>query len=222
MLRKFFSLAVIAIMLAAGLGQFPAAASDSSPGVRFLYGSGSQTGGRNITLRVRLTAPAPAGGVAVSLTSSSPAIQVPATITVKSGQTEKQFTVPTIAVATDQDVTLSATANGLTKARVVHLRAAHLSRLSLQRVIRSGGIGRIMIVLSGPAPVGGLTVTGSSSPSDILAFDGSYIIPAGADRLVVKAAANLAGLTFDTAEAASSQHVAVTVHSGSYELNGTT
>ena len=56
----------------------PAKAADA-PAVSFLFGSGSQTGGRRITLRVRLAAPAPAGGTTVTLGSSSSAVQIPAT-----------------------------------------------------------------------------------------------------------------------------------------------
>jgi hypothetical protein len=57
--------------------------------LRFLYGSGSQTGGKDITLRIALTEAAPAGGAVVSLSSSDGAINVPATTTVSSGQTDK-------------------------------------------------------------------------------------------------------------------------------------
>ena len=169
----------------------------AGPAVHFLFGSGSQTGGRRITLRVQLTAPAPSGGVNVVMATENPAIQMPATVHVNTGATEKEFTVNTTALSTDTPISVSATFGGVTKSRTVLIRTAVLSSLSLQSVIRHGGTGRLMIGLSGPAASGGVTVLLSGNPSGYLDLPDSVVIPAGENRVVLTPAANLFGETSD-------------------------
>ena len=66
-------------------------------------------------LRVTLTAAAPPGGVTVSLQSNDLAATPPAFVTVLAGQTTAAFLVQTFTVIFDTDVTISATAGGVTK-----------------------------------------------------------------------------------------------------------
>jgi hypothetical protein len=75
----------------------------------------SVTGGTASQGRVTLTAAAPAGGLAVSLSSSSAAATVPASVTVPQGSTSVTFQVSTAAVAATTSVTLGATAAGVTR-----------------------------------------------------------------------------------------------------------
>src|SRR4051794_16537022 len=97
------------------------------PHVHFLFGSGSATGGRRITLRVELTSPAPAGGVAVRLTSDRPEIiPLPDTIEVPGGATEREFHVTTNAVSSDTYVRVSAGYGGVTKGREVLVKYSRL------------------------------------------------------------------------------------------------
>src|SRR5207253_2478610 len=64
-----------------------------------------------------LTAPAPPGGLTFQLTSSSPAAaSVPASVTAAGGTTTASFPVTAHTVAARTDVTISATAGGITHA----------------------------------------------------------------------------------------------------------
>src|SRR4051812_24821430 len=75
--------------------------TSAASALHFLYGSGSQTGGKNIHLRVELTDPAPSGGVNVTLTANNGAINVPPTVHVNTATTDKTVTVTTDPVAVD-------------------------------------------------------------------------------------------------------------------------
>ena len=64
---------------------------------------------------VYLSGPAPAGGAAVALQSSSPArASVPATVTVAQGETAAQFAITTIPTTKNAVITIQATYNGVT------------------------------------------------------------------------------------------------------------
>ncbi len=72
-------------------------------------------GGNPVTGTVTLTAAAPPGGVTVSLQSNDLAATPPAFVTVLAGSTTAAFLVQTFPVIFDTDVTISATAGGVTK-----------------------------------------------------------------------------------------------------------
>lgn len=83
----------------------------------------SVRGGNSVTGTVRLTAPAPAGGAVVSLTSSDTTVAtVPATVTIAEGATSKDFTVTTRTVSSDHTVTISANYAGVTKTAALTVR----------------------------------------------------------------------------------------------------
>jgi hypothetical protein len=66
-------------------------------------------GGTNATGRVFLSAPAPAGGISVTLaTSNANAARAPGIVNVPGGQTSASFTVTTFAVANNTSVTITA------------------------------------------------------------------------------------------------------------------
>jgi uncharacterized protein (TIGR03790 family) len=77
----------------------------------------SVVGGASTTLnKVTLNGVAPAGGVAVNLSSSDSGVTVPATVTVAAGATvSPYFTINTSTVAAQNNVTISASYNGSTK-----------------------------------------------------------------------------------------------------------
>lgn len=71
------------------------------------------TGGQACTLTVRLTAPAPSGGVQVQLSNNNPAVaSLPTSVTVPAGQTSVSVRVNTSAVASRAVVNLTASLNG--------------------------------------------------------------------------------------------------------------
>lgn len=72
-----------------------------------------------VTGQVTLTGPAGAGGVTVNLASSSAVASVPARVKVPMGAVNAVFSVKTSKVRVTTDVTISATANGLTASTVL-------------------------------------------------------------------------------------------------------
>ena len=167
-------------------GQVGPANHLDGPQVSYLFGSGSQTGGKPITLRVKLNGPAPTGGAAVVLTSDEPdVIPLPATATVPAGADEFTFTANTNPVSADIYVRVSAGYGGVTKGREVLIRDPELRSLSVQSVIRGGGQGKITVCLTGAAPVGGTTVNlgNGIQPAGIIAsplqVPATITIPAG-------------------------------------------
>jgi hypothetical protein len=68
------------------------------------------TGGRNSIGMVELNAAAPSNGVTVQLSSSDPAVVVPATVKIEPGSVEAVFPVQSIPVAAPTNVTVSAKA----------------------------------------------------------------------------------------------------------------
>jgi hypothetical protein len=117
--------------------------TQKSPGIKATLNGGSATGqltllppqaksltlsqnsvvgsaGTVVTGTVTINAPAPTGGVTVTLTSSDPsAASVPATVTIPVGATTANFTVSHFAVATQKIVTLTASAGGVDKTRTL-------------------------------------------------------------------------------------------------------
>jgi hypothetical protein len=75
----------------------------------------SVTGGASSQGTVTLTSPAPAGGFAVSLSSSNTAATVPAGVSVAQGATSASFAIATGAVTASTPVTITASAGGVTR-----------------------------------------------------------------------------------------------------------
>ena len=79
--------------------------------------------GHSVTGTVRLSAPAPAGGATVMLSTSNPALaSVPASVVVAPGTTAKTFTVSTVAKGQPATVTISASYSGTTKTVALAVR----------------------------------------------------------------------------------------------------
>jgi hypothetical protein len=83
------------------------------------------TGGNNISATLFLTGNAPAGGAAVSLSSSNPtAAHVPASVTVPAGQGFQGFTITTSPVSVDTSVTITGTYGASQSATITVLAGA--------------------------------------------------------------------------------------------------
>jgi hypothetical protein len=72
----------------------------------------SVAGGGTVQGSVTLSAPAPAGGVVVALSSSSASATLPATVTVPAGNVSTSFTIATSAVSSNQTATITASYAG--------------------------------------------------------------------------------------------------------------
>jgi hypothetical protein len=86
--------------------------------------SGSITGVATDACTVSLTAAAPAGGMAVNLSSSSGSVTVPASVVIPSGATSAGFSASVAAVSTSQTATVTASAGSVTKTFSLQLTAA--------------------------------------------------------------------------------------------------
>ena len=141
----------------------------------------SVSGGTPSTGTVGLSAPAPVGGKAISLSSSNPAVAtVPATVTVPAGATWANFTVFTSSVTASTAVTISAD-NYWAMLTVTPAPAATLSSVSLNPVsVTSGSTSIGTVTLSAAAPAGGAVVTLSSSDATVATVPASVTVPAGA------------------------------------------
>jgi len=126
---------------------------------------------------ITLTAPAPAGGLSVSLASSTPAAVVPANVVVSSGNTIQTFAINISPSATATAATITATYAGA--ARNAALTIGQLA-LSIGLASVPGGLPATGLVsLPTPAPDGGaLIALASNAPQAIVAS--SVMIPAGA------------------------------------------
>ena len=120
----------------------------------------SVTGGTSSTGTVTLTAPAPAGGMVVTLASNNTAAAtVPASVTVAAGATSATFTVTTNAVTASTAVAISATAGVVTRSATLTVNPASaavtVSGVTLNPTSVTGGNSSTgTVTLSGPAPSG--------------------------------------------------------------------
>jgi Abnormal spindle-like microcephaly-assoc'd, ASPM-SPD-2-Hydin len=138
------------------------------------------TGSGTDSCTVTLTAPALSGGFAVSLSSSSSAVTVPALVTLATGATSANFTAIVSAVETAQAVTLQATAGTLSKTFALQLSAAvptlsfsatsvvfgsvAVSTLATKTVILSS-TGTAPVTVNSAAVTGtGFTISGATFP----------------------------------------------------------
>lgn len=131
------------------------------------------TGGVAAQATVSLSAAAPSSGAVVVLTSSVPAVAgVPASVTIPAGQASATFTIQTKTVSAPTPATISATYGGKTLAAGLTVgpppSQVQIVGLGLSpATVAPGGVFRVRVQLSGPAPAGGLTVTLAASSNGV-------------------------------------------------------
>ena len=141
----------------------PSTTAASAPCINHLFGSGSLTGGKQITFRARLGKPAGAGGVIVLLSSDSAAIPVQTKVIIPEGQQELTFQVASAPVAVTEAATVTGTTGDCSASKTVTIKAPVLRSISVQSVMASGGLGKVTVCLTGRAAVA-VPVTMSTSP----------------------------------------------------------
>ena len=141
-------------------------------------------GGSASTGTVTLTAAAPAGGAAVTLSSASSAVTVPASATVAQGANAVTFAIATAVVAQTTAATLTASYNGTNATTTFTVNPAlppTLTKLTLNPTTVSGGNPSVgTVTLAAPAPAGGALVTLKSSNPAAAAVPPSVLVAAGA------------------------------------------
>ena len=128
--------------------------------------------------RVYLTAPAPAGGATVSLSSSNPAqLTVPASVTVPGGATWTRFSSTAGAVLAQVTVQLTAFYIGVTKTAAVTVLPAGLKATVCYGLSYAAGSCRVDLSGAAGTPT---TVQLSSSNQAVMTVPASVVVPAGA------------------------------------------
>lgn len=138
-------------------------------------------GGGTSVGTVTLSGAAPANGFVVSLSKNSNVASLPASVTVPSGQTSANFTVntTTVNVATNVNITASKSPQSFTATLSVTAGPKLITLSSTATQLHSMSQATGTVTISAPAPVGGLTVVLSATPSSLLSMPSSVVIPAG-------------------------------------------
>jgi hypothetical protein len=137
-------------------------------------------GGANAEATITLGGTAGATGDVVSLTSSSAAVIVPASITIPNGGSHFSFLVKTTAVSASANVVVTATTTGTPQTANVTVVAAGLTNLNvLSSSVVGGNNEEAQVVLGTPAGSSGAVVSlNSNGPSATV--PASVTVPAGA------------------------------------------
>lgn len=129
----------------------------------------SVVGGRSAVGTVTLVAPAPSTGVSISLRSSNTnAATVPTSVMVQGGRTSANFGITTRSVTADAEVVITATHAGSNATSTITVRRQLLSAVSVSPTsIVGGNEATGTVLLLGPAPSGGFTVSLSDNHSRV-------------------------------------------------------
>jgi hypothetical protein len=139
---------------------------------------GTQNGGVPLGAIVMLNGQAPAGGAVVSLSSSSPAAQPPATVTVPAGVESVSFSFPTSQVSSNTPVTITATWRGASvQASTTLTPQPAPTSITLDPTTTSGSSGSNGRVTAADPRNADITFTLSSSRPDIVLVPGSVTVP---------------------------------------------
>ncbi len=135
----------------------------------------------NSTGLITLGNAAPSGGMAVALSSNSPAAVVPSGATVAQGQTTKTFAITTTPVGVDTYATISARLPaGRTATALIKVLAARISLLTLTSFTVIGGDSTSgTVAINIPAPAGGANISITSGNAAIVQVPATVNIPAG-------------------------------------------
>lgn len=132
---------------------------------------------------VTLTSAAPAGGAVVNLASSIASAQVPATVAIPANTSTVNFTVTTSAVSSLTAGNISASYSGVTKSAAISITPAisvTLASLTLKPTTVIGGTAASgTVILTAPAPSGGLVVNLSSSNPSRATVPLTVTVPSG-------------------------------------------
>ncbi|MGC8833145.1 MAG: dockerin type I domain-containing protein [Armatimonadota bacterium] len=141
----------------------------------------SVIGGSSATGTVSLNGPAPAGGVAVTLTSSNTnAAVVPISVLVPPGKSSAEFTVTTKLVNLPTNVVITASYDGVTKTAALTVSPPSLSSITINPSEVVGGSSATGTVsLNGPAPLTGAVVALTSSNTNAASVPQQVTISAG-------------------------------------------
>jgi hypothetical protein len=131
-------------------------------------GLGSVPGGLAVTGTVTLPMPAPDSGALIALTSNTPAVIVPVSVTIPAGTTSQTFTITTINAPPTTTATITATYAGASQtATLIVLAYPNVVGVSCTPTNPTGGTTvQCTGTLASPSPAGGWRLSvASSDPS---------------------------------------------------------
>jgi len=146
----------------------------------FTVNASSITGGAQTGAIVFMNGQAPAGGASISLTSDSPAAQVPALVTVPAGSSSANVIVQTTQVQASTLATLNADWNGVNaQSQLTVLPQAQPASITLSPSSTSGQSGSFATVsLAAPSNTDQILQISSSNPA-VASLGSQVLIPAG-------------------------------------------
>ncbi len=142
---------------------------------------GSVEGGNPSTGTITLSGTAPAGGIVVSVSSSSSVATVPATVTVPAGSSTATFNIATTPIGANVSAVLTATYNGQTRVCAFDMAGFQYLRsiTANPSALLGGNSSTGTVNLIRPAPQSGITITLTSSNSAVV-VPNSVTVPSGA------------------------------------------
>jgi uncharacterized protein (TIGR03790 family) len=139
---------------------------------------------------VTLTAPAPAGGTMVNLSSSRPsAASVPASIVVPAGATSANFNIVTTAVQSDTFVLIS-TSGGINQSETLGVVQWLGGIFVISTSVMGGSNVTVAVVLNDVAPAGGRIVALTTSNPSALPVPATVTVPQGSSKSVFNVTSN--------------------------------
>lgn len=169
----------------------------------------SLLGGRVASGVIRLSGPAPTGGLAIALKSSSAAVKPLASVLIPAGQDRITVSLPTFGVATSTVATITATGNAISVSGTLTVLPGVLSDIRITPGKVPGGLAAsVTISMSAAAPSSGMKVF-------LLSDDPAFIvppvatIPAGKTSVVIVAKTLVVGADTDVTVTASVNGVVV-------------
>ena len=169
----------------------------------------SLLGGATATGQIRLSGPAPTGGLAITLKSSSTAVLPPASILIPAGQDRISVNLLTTGVAISTTATITATGNAIATSGTLTVLPGVLSDITIAPGKIPGGlVASVTISMSAAAPSTGMKVF-------LLTDDPAFVIPpvatipAGKTSVVIAAKTLVVGADTDVKVTASVNGVVV-------------
>lgn len=183
------------------------------PSLQALTVPASFTGGGSSGGTLELNGQAPAGGALVSLTSSSPAVQLPETVTVPAGVESTTFSFTTSVVTENTPVTIAATWNGASVHDQITLTPQQPpTQFSLDKTSTTGNELMHGLVRIGTAQPDDVQIQLQSSHPDITRMQSAVTVPAGSTA---------AEFPFDVIAPATTTEVTVSASGGGVTLTAT-
>ena len=143
-------------------------------------------GGEDSHGKLRLSRPAPGGGITLALSSSDASVaSVPASVVIPQGNTSAQFKITTTNVTSATAVAISVASGGMTKSAMLGIGPAATALSSLSISARSVVDGRTItgtVTLVNPSSKDETTITLLSMPPDVAIVPSSVTVPAGSNR----------------------------------------